>query len=372
MRLLLPLSAATLSLVEAARARRKAKEELKTPPPLSEHPLIPVLIVGLYVFAFALVIFVYWRRHRRRHRLDTRQWQKSIPLWPGKAHPCMTVTIPVPLAQKGSMHIYPAMVVFRGGGWKSCASSGLGFAEWAATKGMVGVEVEYAAKQGAQPLSGEWLPEGSVLGPLPDGESPYPQCLHDAARSIRLLRKMALAGELPIDPERVCACGFSAGGWLAAMLATRWADSRMLSTYADELGEQISCGPDRVALCYPVTSLLEASDPPAMHDAYELLLGDRASDASLREQLSPKLHAGPNTPPLFLWHTVGDQTVPCSHSMDMFSAARKAGVQAELHLYAGEGRAGRHAQGLALDNKALCGWSTQLLAWLGPEWLDQQ
>ena len=43
----------------------------------------------------------------------------------------------------------------------------------------------------------------SVLGPLADGESPHPQCLADAARAIRLVRRMATDGQLSVDPERV-------------------------------------------------------------------------------------------------------------------------------------------------------------------------
>ena len=121
------------------------------------------------------------------------------------------------------------MLVFRGGGYGTCMGSGPGAAEWAAANGMVGVECEYAAQNG-----------GGGLGPILAGAACYPQCLADAARAIRLVRKMGMdgrphpllttlptilapvtrhpryrTGELPVDPERVIACGFSAGGHLA-------------------------------------------------------------------------------------------------------------------------------------------------------------
>ena len=120
----------------------------------------------------------------------------------------------------------------------------------------------------------------------------------------------------------------------------------------------MSCAPDRAVLCYAVTSLLDEGEPDGIVAAYDLLLGEqRKDDAALRAELSPRGHVGPRTPPLFIWHTTDDQTVPYAHSLHMFTAAKAAGVAAELHLYAAEGQAGRHAQGLAVENPALRGWS---------------
>ena len=293
----------------------------------------------------------------------------QIPLWPNKPHPCMTVYLP--RRAKGRL---PVIIVFRGGGWLSCASSGGGTAKWAADNGFVGVEVEYAAKTGAHPLKGPRLPEGSVLGDLPEGESAYPQCLRDAARSIRLVRQLAAAGELPIDPNRVCACGFSAGGWLAGMLASSQGEALTaacddLSTYGG--GSGYSCVPDRAVLCYAVTSLHNPDDPQRMLDSYELLLGDQTANDELRRTLSPADQLdGTTCPPLFIWHTLHDGTVPSSHSIEMYAAARKAGVEdVALHVFStGSVQGDRHAQGLAESNPVLCGWPKQMLAWLGPAW----
>ena len=92
---------------------------------------------------------------------------------------------------------------------------------------------------------------------------------------------------------------------------------------------------------------------------------------SLRENLSPVCHFGEDTPPLFIWHTANDATVPVAHALEAFRSAREADVpNVELHLYGGEGQAGRHAQGLASNNPALCGWSDQLLAWLGEDFRE--
>ena len=120
-------------------------------------------------------------------------------------------------------------------------SSGGGAAAWAATHGLVGIEVEYAAVRGAQPLRGPWLPDGQCLGPLPEGEAPYPQCVHDAARAVRLVRHLAADGTLHLDGERVCVLGFSAGGHIAGVLATLWDDPKYTSCPEDELASFLSC-----------------------------------------------------------------------------------------------------------------------------------
>ena len=322
-----------------------------------------------------LLLLVAARRATVRLRARLGVTLITFPLWPGRPHPCMKVFLPAGARANGGtererlgLGALPALVVFRGGGWETCLSSGGGTAEWAAeVAGLVGVEVEYAAKIGGHPLRGPRLPEGSVLGELPDGESPYPQCLRDAARAVRLLRSLASDGQLPIDPKRVCACGFSAGGWLAAMLASTQAEP--LTAPTDELSADFRCTPDRVVCCYAVTSLINADDPPRMLESYDLLLGPLTSDTQLRERLSPAKQLSSSTPPLFVWHTVEDPLVPSSHSLELYAAARAHGVAAELHLYAGDGATtGRHAQGLATNNPGLAGWSAQMLAWLGEEW----
>ena len=312
---------------------------------------------------------------------------KVVPLWKDRAHPCMRVHLP---ADRGTKR-HAAMIVFHGGGWSTCWGSGKGTAAWAASNGMVGIEVEYAAVQGAhQLLDDKPVPpaanEESVLEPLQEGDAPYPQCLRDAGRAVRLVRSLAAEGKLPVDGDRVCACGFSAGGWLAAMLCTMDADY-LANSSEDDLGRTLSCIPNRAALCYGVMTLAEgAPTNKKLSAAVEVLLGQESYEqASLRSNLSPVRHFGEDTPPLFIWHTVQDATVPVAHAIEAFTAAREAElareaentsaaaptsappVTTELHLYGAAGQAGRHAQGLATDNPALCGWSAQLLAWLGEE-----
>ena len=65
------------------------------------------------------------------------------------------------------------------------------------------------------------------------------------------------------------------------------------------------------------------------------------------------------TPPTFLFHTYDDATVPVENSVAFFSALRKAGVPAELHIY----EHGPHGVGLALDDPVLSTWPKLLENW---------
>ena len=66
--------------------------------------------------------------------------------------------------------------------------------------------------------------------------------LRELAEAVRIIRRRA--GEWHIEPEHIAVLGFSAGGHLAASLATLW--------HRPELGLGEDCRPDAAVLCYPV------------------------------------------------------------------------------------------------------------------------
>ena len=302
-----------------------------------------------------------------------------IPLWPPAANPVMRVHLPSSLPAGASV---PAILVLSGGGFFTCAGSGGETPAWAASKGMVGIDVEYACVNGGQKgpgpnparVRGEII-RPHALAPMPDGGRCFPQCMYDASRAVRLVRKLAADGELPVDPTRVIVCGYSSGGTVASLLATRW-DQSYMAPEADDLRSTISCRPDRVALCYSVNSCLPEADTLMKADgsattlAFSLhnLLGDEDKDEQMQRELSATLHARESSPPLFIWTTEEDEIVPAAHSVLMHRAALDANGQSVLHVFKNDPNVAlhgySHGQGLALDNPVLGGWSEEMLEWL--------
>ena len=146
------------------------------------------------------------------------------------------------------------------------------------------------------------------------------QPLRDLSRAVRTVRARAAADHL--DPKRVALCGFSAGGHLAGSLAVHW--DRM----TDAKYPEISSRPDAAVLCYPVIT----SGEYAHRGSIENLLGADATDEALRDA-SLETQVRSDTPPLFLWSTVTDASVPCQNSEMMAAACRKAGVPYALHIF---------------------------------------
>ena len=67
-----------------------------------------------------------------------------------------------------------------------------------------------------------------------------------------------------------------------------------------------------------------------------------------------------DTPPTFLFATSDDSVVPVQNSLMFYEALRKAGVDAEMHIF----EHGRHGVGLARDIPSLAPWPDLLAAWL--------
>src|SRR5437016_3796424 len=139
----------------------------------------------------------------------------------------------------------------------------------------------------------------------PKGE-PARRPLQDAQRAVSLVRSKAR--EWGIHPQRIGMVGFSAGGHLAIATATSF--EKRTYEPIDEV-DKISCRPDFAILAYP--GYLKAKD---------------------KDELAPGLHIPAGTPPVFLAHGGDDIISPPQHSVLMYLALRRAGVPAELHIYA--------------------------------------
>lgn len=76
-----------------------------------------------------------------------------------------------------------------------------------------------------------------------------------------------------------------------------------------------------------------------------MLLGERCSDPERRDLVSLEKQVSSMTPPVFLWHTMEDMTVPPENSLLMACALRRHHIPLELHLYP------RGAHGLSLGTE---------------------
>ena len=185
----------------------------------------------------------------------------------------------------------------------------------------------------------QWLNSIGVTGvllkyrvPARPGDSNHKLPLQDAQRALGLVRFHAR--EWNLDPKRIGVLGFSAGGHLTANLSNHF-DPRVYAAMDD--ADQVSCRPDFALPIYPAYLVRKNQN----------------------NQLSPELNVTTNTPPTFLIQTENDP-VGVENSLFYFVALKRAGVPAELHLYA----TGGHGYGLRPSNELVSGWPKRAEEWL--------
>ena len=168
--------------------------------------------------------------------------------------------------------------------------------------------------------------------PGPKGQSrdsvSYPPA-QDAQWSISLVR--GKAKEYGVDPKRIGMLGFSAGGHLTAVVATNF-DKRGYEA-VDEI-DKISCRPDFAVLIYP---------------AY-MTQGD---------SLVPIFKVSKQTPPMFMAHCSDDMYTSEGSGL-MYLALKRAGVPAELHVYA----KGGHGFGMRPGTQPVAQWPKRCEEWM--------
>jgi len=150
------------------------------------------------------------------------------------------------------------------------------------------------------------------------------ESLADTTRAMRLIRQRA--PEWNIDPKRVGAIGFSAGGELVSLVCARFDEGKPDAT--DPIDRQ-PCRPNFQALIYPGRS------------------GD--------------IQPTNGYPPVFLACSYTDRKDISEGLAEAYLRFKRAGVPAELHIYS----TGGHGFGLRATNKKPVGaWAARFDEWL--------
>ena len=204
----------------------------------------------------------------------------------------------------------------------------------------------------AEPVALRFVAAGYAAFVLEYSVAPlgYPVALREAAMAMAWIRSHG--AEFEIDPRMVASVGFSAGGHLCGMLGTCYDSAAVADLAPAELVR-----PDALGLCYPVA----VSWGRTHEGSFENL---SMGDGELRKNLSLEKLVRSDMPPVFLWHTRDDASVPCRNSLILASALEEAGVDFAFHLY----RHGCHglstADRMAYPSHAVPEMSHDVSGWL--------
>ena len=138
--------------------------------------------------------------------------------------------------------------------------------------------------------------------------------LRQLAEAIGLVRQHA--AQWHILPEKIAVCGFSAGGHLA-----------LSGAVLDIPGEAAQPRPNAVILGYPVVT----AGQYAHRGSFVQLAG--SADPAAQQVFGLEDKITPQTPPVFVWTTMEDATVPVENTLMLVNALHRAGVPCEAHLF---------------------------------------
>ena len=147
----------------------------------------------------------------------------------------------------------------------------------------------------------------------------FPVPLREAAMAVRFIRENAK--HFGVGADMVAAVGFSAGGHLCGMLGTLYN-----SLEVADLGSPTLLRPDVLGLCYPVAVSWGRTHEGSFHNI-------SGGSEEIAERLSLEKLVQSDMPPVFLWHTRDDASVPCRNSLILASALEEAGVDFVLHIH---------------------------------------
>ena len=162
----------------------------------------------------------------------------------------------------------------------------------------------------------------------------FPAPIIDGKTAVRWVR--ANARRYNIDPRRVGAMGFSAGGHLAAMLGVTAGVASLedpgMGNSSESSRVQAVCdvsGP--VDLSIPTTSII------GKLSVFGELGGSAQAKPDLVRQADPSLYVKAGDPPFLIIQGEKDGLVVTAHARKLYDALKAKGVDATLDIVPGEG-----------------------------------
>ena len=204
----------------------------------------------------------------------------------------------------------PCVVVLHGGGWTGGSRAELATVTWLfAGRDFVSASIDYR------------------LAPTHH----FPAAVEDVKCAIRYLRRHAQ--EYQIDPQRIGAAGFSAGGNLAMMLGTTRADDGLEG--AGGWPEESSRVQAVVSFFGP-TDLAAADVPETTRRIFGSYLGGTAAEQpATYRKASPLTYVRADSAPMLLFQGTADRLVPATQAVHMAEAMTRVGVAGRIELLVG-------------------------------------
>ena len=200
----------------------------------------------------------------------------------------------------------PCIVFFFGGGWSSGTPAQFEpQSRHLASRGMIAIVADYRVKSRQNALPAD--------------------CVNDAKACVRWVR--ANASRLGIDPMRIAVGGGSAGGHLAAAVAT----VPGLDSATDD--KTVSCLPNALILFNPGTVM--APFPGLELKGFGAGL-DKGRFGCEPTEISPIHHVKKGLPPTIIFHGKADTTVPYATVEKFTEVMKAAGNRCELIGYEGQ------------------------------------
>jgi acetyl esterase/lipase len=206
--------------------------------------------------------------------------------------------------------LLPAVVVIHGGAWRQGNKADVrGISAEFARRGYVAVGPQY-----------RFCPK-----------DPFPAQIHDVKAAVRWIKTNAK--KYRVDPERVGAMGFSAGGHLALMLG--------LTSPSDGLEGEVKAGePDsrvKAVVNYFGPSDLAASDIPDICKPWvkDFLGGTPTDKPVAAAQASPLTFVSKDDAPVLTFQGTKDPLVPYNQAIKLADAMNAKGVAGRVELLVG-------------------------------------